>query len=119
MRKSIDGENNDGSARSAHSAVFFTHSRAISCRREERERERERVWIFGCWLLVKAMNGCVEYVFVRARERERERDSTLSLSLNSAHANSLLLLFCLPRAFSSSSFSKVLSLRRTRWLSFR
>ena len=64
---------------------------------EKREREKDLGWFFRCarWLLVKAMNGCVEYIFARARERE----SPLSLSLTRARANSLLLLFCLACVF--------------------
>jgi hypothetical protein len=51
---------------------------------EKREREKDLGWFFRCarWLLVKAMNGCVEYIFACARERERE--SSLSLSLTRA-----------------------------------
>jgi len=84
--------------------LFYPLARTRDFLSERRERERERVWIFGCWLLVKATNGCVEYIFVRERERERERKTLLSLSLNSAHANSLLLLFCLPYVFISFFF---------------
>ena len=59
---------------------IILRARVFSLKR--REREKDLGWFFRCarWLLVKAMNGCVEYIFACARERER----TLSLSLTRA-----------------------------------